>query len=45
MCILKFHIFKSHINSSILSSVPCFTRQIQLALSLVMDRGTEWWDW
>jgi len=41
----KFYIIKSNNNSSNLSTVPCFTRQIHMALSLVMDRGAEWWGW
>jgi len=36
---------KSNINFPNLSTVPCFTRQIHLAISLVTDRGAEWWRW
>ena len=41
ICILKFYIFESNINSPLLSPVPCFTRPIHLALCLVTDRGAE----
>ena len=43
--ILQFYIFKSNINASLLSPVPCFRRSIHLALSLVTDRGAEWFCW
>jgi len=45
MCESKFYIIKCNINSSNFSSEPSFTIQIHLALSMLMDRGAEWWGW
>jgi len=45
LCALKYVDNKTDINSTKLSSALRFTRPIHLVLSLVMDRGAEWWSW